>query len=310
MSKRSEHELRRLIEEAVSFECSLAERGLWFCVDALEVRGHPPEHILGWATVHFLPAGSPFCCGEVECALRSIPPWEWEQRIGERLRAAMGLRQNVRVDFGYNFPGGHGHCEPRIRVNYHDGVEFLYQSHHDIDWFGVIDALKEKGVEFGPGLAAAEIQEAEARFQLLFPPDLKGFLQTALPCGPGFPDWRLANPGSLQEQLDWPAEGICYDVEHSGFWLDSWGARPLSLSAAIERVREIVSAAPPLVPLFGHRYIPSRPNLVFNPVFSVYQTDIITYGYHLPDYFANEFGVESPIARPKNIRPIKFWGEF
>ena len=310
MSKRSEHELRRLIEEAVSFECSLAERGLWFCVDALEVRGHPPEHILGWATVHFLPAGSPFCCGEVECALRSIPPWEWEQRIGERLRAAMGLRQNVRVDFGYNFPGGHGHCEPRIRVNYHDGVEFLYQSHHDIDWFGVIDALKEKGVEFGPGLTAAEIQEAEARFQLLFPPDLKGFLQTALPRGPGFPDWRLANPGALQEQLDWPTEGICYDVEHSGFWLDSWGARPLSLSAAIERVREIVSAAPPLVPLFGHRYIPCRPNLAFNPVFSVYQTDIITYGSHLPDYFANEFGVESPITRPKNIRPIKFWGEF
>jgi hypothetical protein len=150
----------------------------------------------------------------------------------------MGLRQSVRVDFGYSLPAGHGHCQSRIGVNYHDGVEFLYTSHRYIDWLGVVDALKERGVEFGPGLTAAEIEEAEARCQLRFPPDLNGFLQTALPRGQEFPDWRLANPGRLQEQLNWQAEGICYDVEHNAFWLDSWGARPRSLSAAVENEKK------------------------------------------------------------------------
>jgi hypothetical protein len=41
--KRSEHELKGLIEEAVTEECGLTARGLWLCVDKVEVIGRPPD---------------------------------------------------------------------------------------------------------------------------------------------------------------------------------------------------------------------------------------------------------------------------
>src|SRR5262245_23506690 len=111
VTKRSKHEIKRLVESAVGEACRLPRPGLWFCVDDVEVSGSPPERIKVWATLHFLPAGSPFCCGEPICHLGN-----WGERgaeIGDRVRRAMGLRQVVTVDIG-----------DRIAANYHAGVEF------------------------------------------------------------------------------------------------------------------------------------------------------------------------------------------
>jgi hypothetical protein len=111
--KRSQHELKRLIEAAVSEVFGLPRAGLWFCVDAVEPVGHPPERLRIWATLHFLPEGSPFCCGEPGCHLSLFG--DKLSAVGDHVRRAMGLRQQVAVDFG-----------DRIGVQYHAGVEFQY----------------------------------------------------------------------------------------------------------------------------------------------------------------------------------------
>ncbi|MBI4600908.1 MAG: hypothetical protein HY721_03010 [Planctomycetes bacterium] len=111
VGKRSQHELRRLVEHAVADVCGLPRPGLWFCVDKVEARGQPPERLTVWATLHFLPEGSPFCCGEPGCHLGLCG--ERAQQVSEHVRRAMHRRQRLSVDF-----------DDRIGVDYHAGVTF------------------------------------------------------------------------------------------------------------------------------------------------------------------------------------------
>src|SRR5207245_1362409 len=48
-----------------------------------------------------------------------------------------------------------------------------------------------------------------------------------------------------------------------------------------------------LIPVCSQRYLPDDPPLAGNPVFSIYQTDIIIYGRNLWDYFRHEFDKEA-----------------
>jgi hypothetical protein len=81
------------------------------------------------------------------------------------------------------------------------------------------------------------------------------------------------------------------------------------LSSAIEVARRGIAKAPTLIPIFSHRYIPAEPHAVGNPVFSVYQTDIIYYGVDLTNYFTNEFSIPHRHDLPdyKSVRKIRFW---
>jgi hypothetical protein len=76
-----------------------------------------------------------------------------------------------------------------------------------------------------------------------------------------------------------------FDVEHGDFWLAEWGPRPALLEDAEKIVERLVDQAPRLVPIYGHRMMPDRPQMAGNPVLSVHQTDIIYYGFDLDDYF-------------------------
>lgn len=162
-------------------------------------------------------------------------------------------------------------------------------------------------IEFDDGLTDAEAVATETRFSFRFPPDLRAFLQTALPRGPQFPDWRSGDESLLRDWLNRPRDGILFDVEHSGFWLEEWGPRPRSLEAAHRVVNELVTAAPKLIPIYGHRMMPDEPQEHGNPVFSVHQTDIIHYGFDLADYFRNEFHLPGREPWPEHIRAIRFW---
>jgi hypothetical protein len=64
---------------------------------------------------------------------------------------------------------------------------------------------------------------------------------------------------------------------------------------------------PPLVPLYGHRYLPTVPSYTGNPVLSVMQTDIIYYGNDLLDWFDYEFRRQSVEREP---RKVPFWSWF
>lgn len=187
----------------------------------------------------------------------------------------------------------------------------------DIDWQELVNLLRCANasdrdefacrVEFAPGLTDTEISAIESHLKFRFPPDLRAFIQTALPCGAGFPDWRNPDFASLQEWLEIPLAGILFDVKHNTFWLDEWGTRPELLGDALELVTDLVRSAPPLIPIYNHRMMPAEPHLPGNPVFSVHQTDIIHYGFDLDDYFRNEFHLPNRRCWPTQVRPIRFW---
>lgn len=171
----------------------------------------------------------------------------------------------------------------------------------------LVDHLKIKGILFEKGLSDVEIERVERQFKFKFPLDLRQLLQYALPISKSFPDWRNADEYTLAKQIRWAADGICFDIIHNSFWLDDWGARPDNLDMACRIARHELEKVPALVPISSHRFIPSEPELEGNPVFSVYQTDIIYYGADLATYFAAEFEMPLPIWAATKPRHIRFW---
>ncbi|WP_422929259.1 hypothetical protein [Singulisphaera sp. PoT] len=191
------------------------------------------------------------------------------------------------------------------RKDWQDLVEQLRGRDFEADSFEEQAPLQQ--VEFDAGMSDGEIVAAERRFGFRFPPDLRDFLQTALPKGPEFPDWRSGDEAALREWLDIPRSGVLFDIERNGFWLDEWGPRPATMAEALRRGEEIVLAAPKLIPIFAHRMMPEEPQESGNPVFSVHQTDIIHYGFDLADYLRHEFDLPGREEWPDRVRPIRFW---
>jgi hypothetical protein len=176
------------------------------------------------------------------------------------------------------------------------------------EWDWLLDDLRECGVVVEAGLSEAETREVESRFDIRFPPDLRALLQTGLPVDGPFPDWRDGDEGKLRSRLAWPLDGMKFDVENNSFWFPEWGKRPTSLEESFSIAARAVAAAPRLIPVFAHRYIPAEPPKSGNPVFSVYQTDIIIYGNDLMSYFSREFkGVAKWHTPPLDPRDIPFW---
>src|SRR5438093_2505466 len=170
----------------------------------------------------------------------------------------------------------------------------------------VVELLMSKDIVLERGLSNDEIREAELHHCFQFPPDLRLFLQTALPVSAGFPNWRH-NDAALKQQVSWPRDGIVYDVEETDFWLPAWGERPTEMEEAKMVVIDMISRAPPLIPIYTHRYLPAEPCETGNPVLSVYQTDVIRYGDTLINYFESEFAEDPQFPSDMEPKPIRFW---
>ena len=181
------------------------------------------------------------------------------------------------------------------------------------NWKTIVDQLaSEHSVAFDDPLTDQEIADVERCFEFRFPLDLKAFLQTGLPVSDRFPNWRADSKDALRDRLQRPLEGILFDVDCNRFWLPEWGSRPDDLEDAFTRVRQLVAAAPKLIPVYSHRMMPDSPHIAGNPVFSVHQTDIICYGVDLADYFVHEFVDDK--SDPNYVWPsrdtyrkIEFW---
>lgn len=169
--------------------------------------------------------------------------------------------------------------------------------------------LVERGYELADGLTDEEVKRAEETFGFTFPADLRSMLQAFLPVSDGFPDWREGKVRDLLDWLDEPIEGICFDVEENGFWLDAWGERPADVDDAIEEARRHVAKEPVLIPVFTHRFVPAEPAQAGNPVFSVVQSDVLCYGDDLEDYFQKEFEVPRSSPQPFQARRVAFWSD-
>jgi hypothetical protein len=112
-TKRSKHELKRLLEDAIATICKLPQPGLWFVIDEVDVTGRPPKQLRLWGTLHFFDRGSPFCCGEPECHLGLFRKRLLE--VGDPVRRSMKLRHPVEIEV------------VNLAICYHDGVTFSYQ---------------------------------------------------------------------------------------------------------------------------------------------------------------------------------------
>lgn len=155
------------------------------------------------------------------------------------------------------------------------------------------------------GYSSSELEAAQDRYELRFPPDLIELLLDRRPVDA--PDWRT-DETAIRKLIAWPLEGILFDIEHNAFWLSQWGERPHSHRERTEIASKAVAAAPALIPLYSHRFIPSEPHEAGNPVFSIHQTDIIYYGANLAHYFDNEITGWSSLPA-ENYRQIAFWSD-
>lgn len=178
--------------------------------------------------------------------------------------------------------------------------------------------LRELGRFVTPGLSDAEVDRVEAEFGIEFADDHRAFLAAGLPLDPPkengrpkWPDWRDGNPDHLRNALGWPVEGTLFDVEHNGFWHETWGACPNEMAKALASAREHLSRAPSLIPIYSHRYLPGGRGTRGHPVLSIYQTDVIFYGTDLADYTDQEFGGDWSISddwEPSHL--VEFWRDF
>ncbi|AOR25197.1 hypothetical protein BGI42_15735 (plasmid) [Clostridium taeniosporum] len=180
-----------------------------------------------------------------------------------------------------------------------------------MNYIKIINALKNKGIIFEKGLSKQEFNMIENFYGVNFPPDLKEFLSLALPISNKFINWRDMsedNIKKIQDKLEWPLEGIIFDIENNNFWYKNWGNKPDNFEEAIDICKKEMKKVPKLIPICSHRYIPSEPNESGNPIFSIYQTDIIYYGEDLLSYLQLEFNMKKYEDIDFDlIKEIKFW---
>lgn len=182
-----------------------------------------------------------------------------------------------------------------------------------MDFKKTIDALKKKGVAFENGLDLQEIDEIESLYDIKFPPDLKEFLSIALPISNHFVNWRDRsenNVRSIKDRLIRPLEGMIFDIVYNEFWYSRWGIKPNDLKEAIAVCKNEMTYVPKLIPIYSHRYIPSEPYEAGNPIFSIYQTDIIYYGENLCSYLQVEFELKKYADIHFDfIKHVRFWSD-
>lgn len=196
----------------------------------------------------------------------------------------------------------------------------------------------QKGTRWLGGMSADSLTAVQQKYALTFPPAYHQFLLKL-----GAPDRPLLRPGwqdgtltavespsfynwltddeAITAALRWPLEGLLFDVEQNHFWLDSWGKKPEDAGKTSAHLADLLTAAPPLIPLYGHRYLLDYPVRGQYPVLSVYQSDIILYAPDLQSYLLREMAqllniyVEESVAQqvdtfyPDPIAAIPFWGD-
>lgn len=184
-----------------------------------------------------------------------------------------------------------------------------------------IEQIKEHGVEFEAGLSDEEVNDIETRCKFRFPPDLKIFLQLAVPVrlhqpnftmvDDRFPNWHKDPVEIMQWSREWAVGTFTFDIENNRFWMPEWGKKPAALADQLAVATAYLQNVPLLIPIYGHRFLPAEPCEAGNPVFSIYQAiDSVPYGYNLQKYLLNEFiDHDKDFGRASNYRTIRFWSK-
>ena len=149
------------------------------------------------------------------------------------------------------------------------------------------------------GMSEAEIDRAEAVYNVRFTPDHRDFLRILhaldqpytyideieqpiyLTQKKLFYNW-LTDEADIRHRLARPYEDLHQD------WLLAWGPKPATEAERAAGFAQHFSIAPTLLPLMGHRYLISEPLQSGNPVLSMWGSDIIIYGWNLRSYLLSE----------------------
>ncbi len=184
---------------------------------------------------------------------------------------------------------------------------------YDIEGFCVkaISELKsESKIEFREGLSKSKILSYETEFDCKFPPELKVFLEIAVPVGHGWPKWH----GRASDLVRGVREFFEYVFRTAirddyAVWVPSrWGIRPTDDKEAVSIALQDIRSLPPLIPIYKIRHIPSFPAKVGNPIYSIYSPyDSVVYGVDFPEYLHNEFGVSVPEDHTPHFRAAPHW---
>jgi hypothetical protein len=111
-----------------------------------------------------------------------------------------------------------------------------------------------------PGYTQTELDAAQEKWSLRFPPDLIAILRERRSVIADDPfDWVKTTDDKIRDVLNWPLEGFWFDVQHNNAWWPEWGEKPARPKQQLEALRAFVAAAPKLIPVFGHRCV--RPSL-------------------------------------------------
>jgi hypothetical protein len=123
-----------------------------------------------------------------------------------------------------------------------------------------IERLRFAGLRLDPGLSDTEVSRVQQQFGFKFGPEHRELIQTVLPIGvDAGPDWRSGSFDDLRRRLDWPVDGLIFDVHNNSFWPSSWGQRPDSRHDRESCARERLAKVPRLIPLYSHRYLTADP---------------------------------------------------
>lgn len=79
------------------------------------------------------------------------------------------------------------------------------------------------------GYTQAELEDVQDRWKLRFPPDLLELMRKRRPLMPRGFDWLKTPSAEIQRILEWPFEGLWFDVQENELWWPEWGEKPKAL---------------------------------------------------------------------------------
>ena len=179
----------------------------------------------------------------------------------------------------------------------------------DQEWAeSTVALLRAVGVEFAQGLADAEIEAIGESFRVSAPPELEQFLRAGCPVSPKWARWVEGPEVVAADAREWIDRAFEFDVTQGQYWHPSFGQRPDDADQAVQVALAVVRAAPPLIPIYAHRFIATSPTSGQRAVLSVWQAvDSIFYGNDLADYFTNEFQVERSAWAAVDAPRVPVW---
>jgi hypothetical protein len=167
--------------------------------------------------------------------------------------------------------------------------------------------LREIGVDVGPGLTEAQLAAGDAAFGVPLPRELRLLLAAGVPTGRRWARWSEGAEVVAADARAHLDHIFCVDIVENGYWCPRFGDRPADDERAVDQARAAVRAAPPLIPLYAHRFLTTMA-VGPRPVLSVWAPhDTVRCGADLATYLAQDHRIPGPAWVPEPDVPVPFW---